>query len=395
LSLRSFLLSLLVFVTLAVPAHAVCIAATGADSSPTINQALANAGVGGKVYLCRSTIYYIKSTIRFAHSNQMLATETFDTGNTDLGQRARIHINDATLVTAVSGHDVPGSWLKWISIDGSAWWLGNVYKSPGALLDFGGTVTTSANGRTQEIHACEILEPRGWTSLLVSAGTGGCTGVKVTNNDIGPSGLPYDGYWADGISYQCRNGFVTGNYVWDATDGGIVVFGAPGSLIADNRVEAINRPALSAIALIDPSAGAGIFQTPTGDGDYRGTEVYHNWVSATGAFIKVGIGSGPFLWWPSCTDGARNDGALIHYNTVTGSYMGYGYPVDGVRNWRIQNNTDNATHVYSNRPSYPCTGQIAVPGRFQKYGARSQVTYSGNSHAAVEATLNGAAGLTY
>lgn len=81
----------------------------------------------------------------------------------------------------------------------------------------------------------------------------------ITNNQIGPCGnSPNQGHefrkrdqwaddtnttsltafapgeWADGISMACQNSTVTGNTVTDATDGGIVIFQAPGTLVQGN-----------------------------------------------------------------------------------------------------------------------------------------------------------------
>lgn len=43
-------------------------------------------------------------------------------------------------------------------------------------------------------------------------------------------------YWADGISVACADSHVHGNWVHGATDGGIVLFGAPGTLVENNTV---------------------------------------------------------------------------------------------------------------------------------------------------------------
>lgn len=392
LPLIRFCLIVLVFLlALSQPLSAACVAPNAIDSAPAINQALANAGVGGTVYLCRYGVYPIKSSIRFQHANQSLFTETFDTGNTDLSQRAWIDVSDPDLTMAVNAHDVPGSWLKWVQV----WGGRDVYGAgSGAMLDFGGSDTTSANGRTQEVAGCYLTEPRGWTALSVSAGNGTCTNVKIQNNDIGPAGMPGGPTWADGISYQCRNGYVTGNYIFDATDGGIVVFAAPGTLIADNTIEAISRELLGGINLVDP----GPLKTPAGDGDFRGTRVYHNTIKASGAFIHIAIASGPYVWFPrppGCPEAVvRNDGAVIDYNTITGNYMGYGFAVDGVKNWTITNNTATSFFTYSQLPAF-CLGPVSPPRRFQKYSPRSSGTFTGNSGLFVEAILEGAVGIVW
>lgn len=374
--------------SLAVPASATCVAPViGGDSAPAINTALQNAGTGGTVYLCRDAIYKIKTTIGFKHANQTLVTETYDTA-TPQGARAWIDVDTSSLVTAVSAHDVPGAWLLSVAISGAEERFGHQAGNY-ALIDFGGWNTTSAE-RSQKIHGCYITEPRGPASVRISAGSGaGCNGVVVSNNDIGPSGRD-NGNWSDGIQYQCRNGYVTGNYIYDATDVGIALFGAPGSLIADNQIVAINRVLLAGISLTD----AGPFKTAAGDGDSRGTRVYNNTIYAQTAYIKAGIPSGPNFAWttaPECDDDVRNDGATIDYNTVKGAYMGYAFPVDGVRNWTITNNTDISTHPFpSYVPTSACFGTVALPRRFQKYSARSSGTFIGNNYAFVEAVLDGA-----
>lgn len=46
--------------------------------------------------------------------------------------------------------------------------------------------------------------------------------------------------WADGISMSCRNSVVRNNMVGGATDGGIVLFGSPGTIVENNRIWAEN-----------------------------------------------------------------------------------------------------------------------------------------------------------
>ncbi|HUP61656.1 MAG TPA: right-handed parallel beta-helix repeat-containing protein [Thermoanaerobaculia bacterium] len=383
----SLSLSFFSLLSLALPASATCVApVVGGDSAPAINQALQNAGLGGTVYLCADAIYKIKTAVGFKHPNQTLVTETYDTGSPQ-GARAWIDIDDPSLATAVSAHDVPGAWLMSVAVSGSEELFGH-HSGNQAVIDFGGWYTTYA-GRSQKVHGCYITEPRGAASVRVSAGSGaGCNGVVVSNNDIGPSGRD-NGLWADGIQYQCRNGFVTGNFIYDATDVGIALFGSPGTLIADNQIVAVSRTLLCGISLSD----TGPFKTPAGDGDSRGTRVYNNTIYAQSAWIKEGIASGPNMAWPPplCDDPVRNDGATIDYNTVKGAYVGYAFPVDGVRNWTITNNTDISQHPFpSYLPTSACYGPVDLPRRFQKFSARSSGTFTGNNYSFVEAVLDGA-----
>lgn len=60
--------------------------------------------------------------------------------------------------------------------------------------------------------------------------------MTVQNNDIGPCGTDTFGTWADGISFACANGLVQNNMIDNPTDGGIVLFGAPGTLVQNNTI---------------------------------------------------------------------------------------------------------------------------------------------------------------
>ena len=157
--------------------------------------------------------------------------------------------------------------------------------------------------------------------------------MQVRDSEFGPAGQS-DGTWADGVSLACRNSTVTDNTIVDATDGGIVVFGSPGSLIAYNTVRADRREMLGGINMVD-TAGF--------DGDYTGTLVTGNVVDAAGRRIRIGLGMGPRVW--RC-DGATRPlrGATVTGNTLMGPYMVYGFAVDGVADWTVRGNVDLALH---------------------------------------------------
>ena len=58
----------------------------------------------------------------------------------------------------------------------------------------------------------------------------------MQNNDIGPCGSDAFNQWADGISVACAQTVVQNNLINTPTDGGIVLFGAPGSLVQNNTI---------------------------------------------------------------------------------------------------------------------------------------------------------------
>ena len=95
------------------------------------------------------------------------------------------------------------------------------------------------NDRLQ-VEYVHSYDPRSWSCLHLAEGPLTCTGATIQNNDIGPCGSDAFQQWADGISLSCSNSIVRNNTISDATDGGIVIFGAPGSLIQNNTISVQN-----------------------------------------------------------------------------------------------------------------------------------------------------------
>lgn len=92
---------------------------------------------------------------------------------------------------------------------------------------------SNANQTIEYVHS---FDPRGWSCLHVAEGNLSCTNVTVQNNDIGPSGSDLFQQWADGISVACRNSVVRNNMLNNPTDGGIVLFGSPGTRVENNTI---------------------------------------------------------------------------------------------------------------------------------------------------------------
>ena len=261
----------------------------------------------------------------------------------------------SSLTTAINGNSQSGVTVENIQIDGGRPALGRL--DGGALMEMG------ASGVNQTVQNVYAHDTRSWSTLHIIEGavtnsTPACQGAKILNNTIGPAGTDSpSGTWADGISLACGNSTVQGNTVQDATDGGIVIFGAPGSSVKNNTIVAKTRTLLGGINLVD--------YAPM-NGNYTGTTVTGNTINAQTAFIKVGIAMGPQVW--GCGTGT-NYGASVTGNTLQGAHMGYGYAVNGVRDWTVTGNTDNSTHVGT--PNAGCGGTVSAPGRFQVQASTS------------------------
>jgi parallel beta-helix repeat protein len=140
----------------------------------------------------------------------------------------------------------------------------------------------------QLIEYVHSYDTRSWSCLHVSEGGLLCNNVVVQNNDIGPCGSDRFFQWADGISVSCRSAVVRNNEVTDATDGGIVLFGSPGTLVEDNTIRVIHVRYTSVYHFsgdLSPVLSAGQSTSLGGinmvdflpwNGDYTGTVVQSN-----------------------------------------------------------------------------------------------------------------------
>ncbi len=300
-------------------------------------------GPGASAVLCPRSVFTLTQPIRFTARDQQIYTQ----GRPTDGSRAMLRIAGKILTTAIHGVDISGVVVESVQIDGARPSLGA--QGGDALIELGG----NASGQT--VRSVVAFETRSWSTIHFFEGTDvngvpSCQGGVISGNTIGPAGRP-DGTWADGISLACGNSLVENNVITDATDGAIVVFGAPGSTIRGNTIIAATQTMLGGINMVDFA--------PT-SGNYTGTTVTFNTIEARGALIKVAIAMGPQVW--SCVEGT-NFGARVTANTLLGDHMGYGFAVNGVRDWTVSGNTDSSHHV--GIPTGNCAPTPSAPTGFQ------------------------------
>jgi Right handed beta helix region len=290
--------------------------AGAAGCIPSGTEAEINAALTGpdsRAVLCPKAIFRLSHRIVLSADGQQLYTEHSPTDDS----RARIEVTDADLSTAIFSRASNIS-VHHLIVDGARSRYGRDPKGE-ALIDLGGDVSGI------EVDHVRAFDPRGWSVLHVFEGKS-CSGARVVYNDIGPSGHP-NHEWADGISFACRDGFIQHNTITDPSDGGIVIFGAPGTLVEDNLIVTRSNTLLGGINLVD----YGPF-----DGDYAGTIVRHNRIQASGGYIKVGIAAGPVVWGDR--KGRNVRGAQIADNTIVGDNIGFGIAADGVTDFTITGN---------------------------------------------------------
>ncbi|KAG2024028.1 hypothetical protein CC2G_001626 [Coprinopsis cinerea AmutBmut pab1-1] len=333
-----------------------------------LNTLLRNGGPGYTLRLCPNERYMIQAPITFAHPNQEISTLGYPTDD----ERATLVVsgpvqNGEGHTVAVDGtcNDCDGVKLRNIQIDGDR---GNAPPTKG-----GGNIEMGGDNSNQLIEYVRTYNPRSWTCLHIAEGPLSCNNVTIQYNDIGPCGVDTFQEWADGISLACRNSLVKENLIFDATDGGIVVFGSPGSVIEDNTIWVANTMLLGGINIVDYNPF---------DGDYRGTVVRRNNIiggfandgqepgdthgfNNETAIIKIGIGIGPRTWFGDRYGESRNNGGMITSNTFSGAFS-YAIAITSANNFTVLDNklVGNTAFIGARGPNCSDSDHVPEPAPF-------------------------------
>lgn len=322
-----------------VPINNNCTPAIEGDNASNLQSVLDR---GLDLVLCRGQTYSLHSYIEYRAPGQ--SVYTLGHPESEAEQAKLVWGTPESGNTIIASLNIPNVSLHHVTIDGRRRDFGfdDTPNPPyGGLIEMLG-----AEGIYVGFN--HIRDPRYWTCLVVSDG---CSNALIANNIIGPCGQA-GGSWADGISYGCVNGEVAHNEITDATDGGIVIFGATGSKIHDNTVIANERILLGGIHMVDNHQL-----------DFVGTEVYKNRIIAQSAPIWVGLPQGGPTWGLNCAGEPIDyvEGASVHHNKLEGDHFRFGYVLNGVRNWDFRDNSADGT--FSGQAS-GCYGSVARPRAF-------------------------------
>ncbi|KAF8305127.1 hypothetical protein DL93DRAFT_2066464 [Clavulina sp. PMI_390] len=310
-------------------------------TSATIQSALKEIGTG-TVYLPTGSVWNIEETI-LMEDFQELATLGYPT---EEGQMAKLDAQEGLHGHILHAFDKSGIRIRNLVIEGNKEKYGWDEKS-GVMVQLGG-----GKARNQVLDHCVVRNPRHWSCVQAFEGA---LNVRITNNAIGPAGVGADkesGRWADGISYAASDGLVAGNLIIDTTDGGIVLFNAPGSLVTSNTVVTKTRLGLGAINMVDYIVE---------NGNFAFTRVTHNTLITAGSMMKIGIGQGPSVWWQQNEKRQLCHGGTVSHNLITrdtsrithpsssafnadlgpigAGTIGYGFPVGSdIADWTCMDN---------------------------------------------------------
>ncbi|KAK3388701.1 hypothetical protein B0T20DRAFT_484273 [Sordaria brevicollis] len=298
-----------------IPRQTSCIS-TGDQS--TINALFSSGGANTVVRLCPGVTIPITAPIVFTASGQEISTQGYPTDST----RATILIQPGSTVTSA----IRGNWqnnvkILNIQVDGNRPNAG--YLGGDALLEMGGGTTG------QTVSHTVVKNTRSWSCVhFIGSGQDNnpCRQATVTFNDVGPCGhegtdpATGNGLWADGLSIECMDTSVTDNTITGATDGGIVIFGSPGTHVLRNTIVSTSSSGLQfgGINMVDPTWGA----------NYTGVVVSSNTITGgPNSFINLGIGMGSQVW--SNPHPETNFGQVTVTNNVFTGNIGFSIVING------------------------------------------------------------------
>ncbi|GAA5867321.1 hypothetical protein JCM8547_003306 [Rhodosporidiobolus lusitaniae] len=334
------------------------------DPAVSITSLFRSGGPGTVVLLERRGVYPIFSQIDLCHPGSSLATEGYP--SFESGEQAVIETRGEKEATAVRLFQYPQTSLKRVHVRGCRGWGATLPseeerergKKEGRLgwIEGGGALVWMGGpeGHEQLVEGCRLEDPRGWTGVHLVDFAQRC---KIIDNIVGPCGQQAPGPWADGLSIAGSDSLIAGNTVIDATDGAIVLFCAPGSMVTNNTIIARERDVLGAINMVDDFPF---------DRNFENTRVIGNRIKGEGAFIRLGIGMGPTCWNGWGEHHTLNYGGQVLHNYFGPGQFGYAMSLSGVKNFTVQGNTllphtrfGGSTHrFYAGIPSAPPTAFV-------------------------------------
>lgn len=299
---------------------------------------------GKNIALQPGQVIKLKESLKLRKAGQRIET----VGAKTASDYARIVHADGSQGTLIEAKGIAGATLAKLILDGNR----SGFRSPEGILtmepmlSFGGEAAIG-----QEIRNCIVIGGRcagGWGAIHMHEGGKDIAirdnvvfsaGADIRGNGRSPYEKPFG--WGDGISTASRDTIIVNNLIYDATDDGIMVQGAPGTLVKSNVVVALSREMLGGIVLIDPFSYYEL-DAEKRTFDYRGVVVEDNLILARGGRIHAAfpMGGAP---WNFRFEGTTLLGARVLNNHIGGGAVGYGYVVNGVDGFEIKGNTSDAT----------------------------------------------------
>lgn len=385
-----------------------------------MNIALNSSSDGFVLSLCQNTQYLIQSPIYFAAPNQEISTVGYPSGE----ERAILVVsgpvfNGSGHTTAVDGTCPNCNGVKlrniqvtFIGFSETERLCPDIYhqingtRGGASPTNGGANIEMGGANSGQLIEYVHSFDPRSWSCLHIAEGSLNCNNVIVQNNDIGPCGSDVFQEWADGISVSCRSAIVRNNMIKNPTDGGIVLFGSPGTLVENNTIWILNvshaRVSFFVTLTISQNTllgGINMVDVLPFGGDYSGVVVQNNTiigglatdsdsdeqskgeniddviikyvspmfidVALLTVLYRIGIAIGPHTWFGDEFGANRSSSGIVRNNILTGAF-GYGMAITSATNFTVENNTlvGNTSFIGSRGPNCSTTDVTPTPAPF-------------------------------
>ncbi len=315
------------------------VSAPGDDLQAVLNS-------GEDLVLQKGAVYEVTETLRYTKPGQKIYTDDARFPS----DYATLRIADKGLMMLINAGGIEGAVLERVICDGDRYNLSVVPKPPiggggqPAMVHFGG-----GGGHKQHVNNCVFLNTRTWSTLKMHEGASGLltedniflgAGVDPRGNGRDLYEVPFG--WSDAISCAARDSVIRNNLMIDPTDVGVVLYGAPGTVVEENVVASISRESLGGINLVDALDFYAMNEEKTLF-DYRGVKIRNNYIDAYGARIHMHIPVGCVVWHPRFR-GSILHGGEVTGNTIAGGAGAYGIVAHGITKWKITGNISTASY---------------------------------------------------
>ncbi|VGO23571.1 glycoside hydrolase family 71/99-like protein [Pontiella sulfatireligans] len=301
---------------------------------------------GDDLVLQMGALYPVTETLQYKKPGQKIYTQDA----TYPAQYATLKIASKDVMMLINAGGVKGATLEHVICDGNRYELSVVPKpkigggGQPAMVHFGGD-----GGDDQIVRECVFMSTRTWSTLKMHEGASNLltennmifgAGVDPRGNGRDLNEVPFG--WGDAISCAARDSIIRNNLIIDPTDVGVVLYGAPGTVVEDNVISAVSRESLGGINMVDGLDYYAINDEKT-EFDYRGVKVRNNYIDAFGARIHMHIPVGCVPWVPHWR-GKILVGGEVTGNILAGGAGAYGMVAHGIKDWEITGNISTASY---------------------------------------------------
>jgi len=196
---------------------------------------------GDDLPLQKGAVYPIRQTLKYTKPGQKIYTA----GATHFSDYAILLLANPDELEMLDAHGVAGAVLERVIVDGNRYQLSAPHKLPkvpqAPLNFFGGKgaegqiLRNNIFRNTRSWSTLQLIE--GGNHILVENNIFLGAGVDPRGNGRDARELPFA--WGDAISCASQNSIIRNNLIIDPTDVGIVLYGAPGSLVENNVVHSV------------------------------------------------------------------------------------------------------------------------------------------------------------